>query len=90
MDRRRSAPTFSAQPGLSGEIRTQCGYIIFCFGVLLRYSLVQIQDELLLKVTTEALDIPQWLYTMALTIGSLLIIFRVIEMTVNMLRSKGA
>ena len=63
---------------------------IFCFGVLLRYSLVQIQDELLLKVTTEALDIPQWLYTMALTIGSLLIIFRVIEMTVNMLRSKGA
>ena len=61
---------------------------VFCFGVLLRYSLVQIQDELLLAVTTEALDIPQWLYTLALTVGSLLVIFRVVEMTVNTLRSK--
>jgi TRAP-type C4-dicarboxylate transport system permease small subunit len=61
---------------------------IFCFGVLLRYSLVQIQDELILEVTTEALDIPQWLYTLALTVGSLLVIFRVVETTVNTLRRK--
>jgi TRAP-type C4-dicarboxylate transport system permease small subunit len=62
---------------------------IFCFGILCRYSLVQIQDELMLAVTTEALDIPQWIYTLALTVGSLLVIFRVVEMTVNKLRGKG-
>ena len=62
---------------------------IFCFGVLFRYSLVQIQDELMLSVTTEALDIPQWLYTLALTVGSILVIFRVVETTVNTLREKG-
>ena len=62
---------------------------IFCFSVLLRYSLVQIQDELILAVTTEALDIPQWLYTLALTVGSSLVIFRIIEMTVNKLKHRG-
>ncbi len=62
---------------------------IFCFGVLFRYSLVQIQDELMLEVTTEALDIPQWLYTMALAAGSLLVIFRLIETTINKLRGRG-
>lgn len=61
---------------------------IFCFGVLFSYSLVQIQDELMLAVTTEALDIPQWLYTLALTVGSLLVIFRVVEATANTLRRK--
>ncbi|HVO68277.1 MAG TPA: TRAP transporter small permease [Syntrophales bacterium] len=62
---------------------------VFCFGILLRYSIVQIQDELTLQVTTEALGIPQWWYTIALTAGSLLVIFRVVEITVNNLRRNG-
>ena len=61
---------------------------VFCFGVLFRFSLVQIRDELQLSVTTEALGIPQWWYTLALTVGSVLVIFRVVETTVNTLRGK--
>ena len=61
---------------------------VFCFGILLHYSIVQIQDELMLQITTEALGIPQWWYTVALTAGSMLIILRVVEMTVNKLKGK--
>ena len=61
---------------------------VFCFSVLFYYSIIQIQDELLLEVTTEALGIPQWWYTIALTAGSVLVIFRIIETTVNKLRGK--
>lgn len=61
---------------------------VFCFGILLRYSLVQIRDELILQVTTEALGIPQWWYTIALSVGSILVIFRIVEMTVNKLKGK--
>ncbi|HUH66628.1 MAG TPA: TRAP transporter small permease [Syntrophales bacterium] len=61
---------------------------VFCFSTLFYYSIIQIQDELLLEVTTEALGIPQWWYTVALTVGSVLVIGRIIEMTVNRLRRK--
>jgi TRAP-type C4-dicarboxylate transport system permease small subunit len=61
---------------------------VFCFGILFYYSTIQIQDELLLEVTTEALGIPQWWYTVALTAGSVLVIFRIIEMTVTKLRGE--
>ncbi len=49
--------------------------------VLIRFSLLQIRDELALKIASEALSIPQWWYTLALPVGGVLAIFRIIEAT---------
>jgi TRAP-type C4-dicarboxylate transport system permease small subunit len=47
--------------------------------ILVRVSLLQIRDEMALAISTEALGIPQWLYTLAIPVGGILIIFRVAE-----------
>ncbi len=57
--------------------------------VLIRYSLLQIKDELALKIATEALGIPQWWYTLALPVGGILMIVRVIEATWKELKNEG-
>jgi TRAP-type C4-dicarboxylate transport system permease small subunit len=43
------------------------------------FSIFQIKDEIELKITTEALNIPHWWYTLSMPVGGVLIIFRVIE-----------
>ncbi len=47
--------------------------------IIVYISYFQIQDELALNITSEALDIPQWLYTLAIPVGGILIILRVAE-----------
>lgn len=47
--------------------------------ILIWFSLLQMRDEFGLKIATEALGIPQWWYTLALPVGGVLVIFRVIE-----------
>ncbi len=49
--------------------------------VLIRFSLLQIRDEWALKIASEALSIPQWWYTLALPVGGVFAIFRIIEAT---------
>jgi TRAP-type C4-dicarboxylate transport system permease small subunit len=56
------------------------------FTLLLWFSISQIQQELQLQITTEALGIPQWWYTLALPVGSALVIVRIIETTIRQLR----
>lgn len=58
-----------------------------CF--LIWFSLLQIRDEWSLKIASEALAIPQWLYTLALPVGGIFIIFRIIEATWKRLRKEG-
>jgi TRAP-type C4-dicarboxylate transport system permease small subunit len=53
------------------------------------FGIGQIGQELQLQITTEALGIPQWIYTLALPIGSVLIIFRIMEATFRVLRRKA-
>jgi len=48
-----------------------------CF--LIWFSLLQIRDERSLNIASEALAVPQWLYTLALPVGGVLIIFRIVE-----------
>ncbi len=48
---------------------------------LIWFSLLQINDELSLNIATEALGVPQWWYTLALPVGGVLVIVRVIEAT---------
>jgi TRAP-type C4-dicarboxylate transport system permease small subunit len=49
--------------------------------VLIYYSIFQIKDEILLGVRSEALNFPQWPYTLAMPIGGLLILLRLAEAT---------
>lgn len=52
---------------------------ILTVSVLVWISFFQIRDELALGITSEALGIPQWLYTLAIPVGGILVILRVIE-----------
>jgi TRAP-type C4-dicarboxylate transport system permease small subunit len=49
--------------------------------VLIYFSILEMQDEVKLNVLSEALLIPQWIYTVALPVGSILVIIRVVERT---------
>lgn len=49
--------------------------------ILIWFSLLQMKDEWELKIGSEALGIPQWWYTLAIPVGGVLIIFRIIEAT---------
>ncbi|MGM0602516.1 MAG: TRAP transporter small permease [Bacillota bacterium] len=59
------------------------------FAILLKYSITQIQDEILLNVTTTSMGVPMWWYTLGLPIGSVLIIIRIIQRTVVELKESG-
>ncbi len=59
------------------------------FLILLRYSITQIQDEMLLNVTTTSMGVPMWWYTLGLPIGSGLIIIRIIQRTIVELKESG-
>lgn len=45
------------------------------------FSIFQMKDEIALNITTEALNIPHWWYTLSMPVGGVLIILRVIEAT---------
>ena len=48
-------------------------------GLLTWFGLSQVRDEFALNVRTEALDIPQWWYTLSIPVGGVLIILRSLE-----------
>ena len=52
---------------------------IALFGVLGYLGYMQLLDERLLEITSESLNIPQWIYTVCIPIGCTLIIARIIE-----------
>jgi TRAP-type C4-dicarboxylate transport system permease small subunit len=56
--------------------------------ILVWLSFLQIRDELELKIASEALGIPQWWYTLAIPVGGLLTIFRIVEATWKRLKKK--
>ncbi|MCX5811786.1 MAG: TRAP transporter small permease [Proteobacteria bacterium] len=47
--------------------------------ILIWVSLLQIRDEIALGISTEALGIPQWWYTLAMPVGGILMLFRISE-----------
>jgi len=65
------------------------GLMLVICAVLFRFSLVHIRDEIEMSITTEALGIPQWWYTLAIPVGCLVIAVRVIEATVGKLRGRA-
>ncbi len=61
---------------------------ILTVSVLIWFSFLQMKDEWELRIGSEALGIPQWLYTLALPIGGTLVIFRIIEATWKKLKKE--
>jgi TRAP-type C4-dicarboxylate transport system permease small subunit len=61
---------------------------IIVFALLLWFSISHIRQELQLQITTEALGIPQWWYTLALPVGSALVMFRIIESAIRTMRRR--
>jgi TRAP-type C4-dicarboxylate transport system permease small subunit len=47
--------------------------------LLIWFGISQVLDEISLAVQTEALNIPQWWYTLAIPVGGFLILIRLIE-----------
>ena len=62
--------------------------VIF-FGILTYYSTLEVADEIVLKVQTEAVSLPVWWFTIAMPISSLLIIWRVILQTFDKIHTPG-
>jgi TRAP-type C4-dicarboxylate transport system permease small subunit len=56
--------------------------------ILIWFSLLQIKDELELKIASEAIGIPQWWYTLAIPVGGVFTIFRILEVTWKKLKKK--
>ena len=52
---------------------------IVTVSILIWISFSQIKSELALGITSEALGIPQWLYTLAIPVGGILVILRILE-----------
>lgn len=60
------------------------------FLALFWFSLRQIQDEIAMATTSEALAIPQWIYTLGLPLGALMITVRIIQATRRAFREAAA
>lgn len=56
---------------------------IATFLVLSYYAVLQIKDEIELQTLSEALEVPQWIYTLAIPVGAALIIVRVLQHTIE-------
>lgn len=63
--------------------------ILLVFGTLAYYGIAQMRDEMALTTLSEALQVPQWAYTLAVPLGSLLIIARALEHTRMLWNNKG-
>jgi len=68
-------------PSLGKKIFSPLASIITIITVciLIWVSLLQIRDEITLGISTEALGIPQWWYTLAIPAGGILMLFRITE-----------
>jgi TRAP-type C4-dicarboxylate transport system permease small subunit len=62
---------------------------IVTVSIVIYFSFFQMKDEIMLGVFTEALSIPQWIYTLALPVGGCLVILRIIEAAWKKLRGEN-
>ncbi|MCX8118650.1 MAG: TRAP transporter small permease [Desulfobacterota bacterium] len=49
------------------------------FALLIYFSILQIKEEVALKITSSGIGVPQWWYTIGMPIWSLLVIFRIFQ-----------
>jgi TRAP-type C4-dicarboxylate transport system permease small subunit len=53
------------------------GAVLFIF--LIYFSILQLGDEIALKITSSGIGVPQWWYTIGMPVFSLLVIFRILQ-----------
>lgn len=49
---------------------------------------LQLQDEILLEITSESLALPQWWYTLSIPVGCILIVYRIFEAGILNIKEK--
>ncbi len=91
--RRQHLKMLFFQDKLPKKVKTWLNHAINLLGVGLFASLgylgyMQILEERFLEITSESLGLPQWLYTVCIPIGCILIVFRIIQATVSEIREK--
>jgi TRAP-type C4-dicarboxylate transport system permease small subunit len=59
------------------------------FSVIAFLSYFHLLDEIELNITTEALDIPEWIYVMAIPLGSILINIRIIQKIIELFGNRN-
>lgn len=63
--------------------------MLLVFGTLTYYGIFQMQDEIALDTLSEALQAPQWVYTLSVPLGSVLIIVRALQRTIVLWRDNA-
>ena len=58
------------------------------FSILTYLSYFHIKDEIELNITTEALNIPEWIYVAAIPFGSVIINIRVIQKIIKLIKDR--
>ena len=92
--RRRHLRMLFFQDKLPKDIRRSLHFCIALLSIALFVSLgylgyVQLLDERFLEITSESLNLPQWLYTVCIPIGCAMIVARIIQVTVQDMRGQG-
>ncbi len=65
-----------AQKGLLW-LSAALGAALFIF--LIYFSILQLGDEIALKITSSGIGVPQWWYTIGMPVFSILVIFRILQ-----------
>jgi TRAP-type C4-dicarboxylate transport system permease small subunit len=58
------------------------------FATLGYLGYMQLLDERFLEITSESLNLPQWLYTVCIPVGCALIVFRIIQAAIGEMRER--
>lgn len=91
--RRRHLRMLFLQDKFSVKIRNILNIVIALLGAGLFATLgylgyLQMLDERLLEITSESLNLPQWLYTVCIPVGCALVVFRIIEAALVEMRER--
>jgi TRAP-type C4-dicarboxylate transport system permease small subunit len=58
------------------------------FSAIAFLSYFHIKDEIELEITTEALNIPEWIYVIAIPLGSILINIRIVQQLIKLFKRR--
>ena len=91
--RRRHLRMLFFQDNFSEKARQILNIVIALIGaglftVLGYLGYKQVVDERFLEITSESLNYPQWIYTVCIPIGCMLIVFRIVEAAISEMRKK--
>lgn len=91
--RRRHLRMLFFQDKFSEKSKALLNLVIALLGVGLFATLgylgyIQLLDERFLEITSESLNLPQWLYTVCIPVGCALIVFRIIEAAIVEMRER--